>query len=875
MKNKTSLFLLFIVLCLLFLTPYSFAQELLKFTPVTPITLDNGLTVILKENHTAPVATMRIYVRTGSIYEQEYVGAGISHLFEHLIAGGSTTTRSEDETRQILDSIGGNANAYTTKDHTAFFITTSTDHFDTVIELMADWMQNSTFPENEFNREWGVVQRELEQDENDPESVLYDLASANMFRVHPEKYPIIGYKEILQKLTRDDVIKYYKRMYSPDNMIVVAVGDFNKDEVLEKIKKAFQNFERRSLPPITLPEEPPQVSKRLMVKEMDVQVALVRMDFRTVNLLHPDLYPLDVLDFILSHGESSRLVRKIKGEQQLVYSLSTASYTPHYRPGNFMISISLDPAHLEEAQKAILSELYRLKTELVTETELQKAKKQKISDYIFGLQTVEGQATDLGINMLGALDPNFSQKYVENIQKVTAEDIRRVVNKYFFDDNLCITRIVPKSKPSESATSKKPEEKPTPSPIKKIVLDNGMTLLIKRNPGVPLISLQAYFKGGLLVENEKNNGISNFMAEMLLKGTKTRTALDIASFFDSIGGSIEASSGNNTFSISALILSSDFDPALEVFADVIQNSSFPVEEMEKLRKILLADIKRIDENWESESEAFFRQNFFVKSPYRYLALGSEETVGRLTRQDLQEFYRTFCVPNNMVLAIFGDIDPHHAEEAVKREFSNFEKNPSLKFPEVPPEPPLDKNREAHKTTEKTVAVVYLGYRGMDIRNVKDRDPMTVVDAIISGIGYPSGWLHTELRGKQLVYVVHAYNFAGFIPGFFAIYAATQPDKVQEVVQIILETIRKIKEDPIDPEELERAKSEAIIAYGLEQETNVDQAREAAINELAGLGYNFKDNYAQRIRAVTPEEVKRVVHTYFTNYVLTITSPKTP
>jgi zinc protease len=245
------------------------------------------------------------------------------------------------------------------------------------------------------------------------------------------RYPVIGYKELVQKVSRDDLVSYYQRMYAPNNMILVVVGDVNTDEALERIRQAFASGARRLLPAISLPEEPPQLGKRTAEKEMDIAQAHLDLSFRTVPLTHPDLYPLDVLSDILSSGESSRLVKRIKDEQQLVYSIDSASFTPAYAPGSLTVWATLDAEQLPAAEAAVLQELYRLQDELVSPEELAKAKKQKIADHVFDRQTVEQRARALGVDMLSTYDPNFGDPYVANIQKVTAESIREAARRYF------------------------------------------------------------------------------------------------------------------------------------------------------------------------------------------------------------------------------------------------------------------------------------------------------------------------------------------------------------------------------------------------------------------------------------------------------------
>src|SRR5262249_51546395 len=349
------------------------------------------------------------------------------------------------ESRRILEAIGNNSNAYTTVDHTAYHINTTTEHWRTALELLADWMLHSSIAPAEFEREKGVVQRELEQDLDNPEQMLAQLAMETRFQAHPVRYPVIGYKELVQKVTRDDLVTYYQRMYTPNNMLLVVVGDVQPAAALEHIRTTFGTGQRRPLPAISLPEEPLQLGKRAAVKEMAVSQAYMSLSFRTVPLTHPHLYALDVLEYILANGNSARLVRRIQEERQLVYAIRASSYTPAYVVGTLTVWAALDPDQVPDATEAILQELDRLRDEPVSPQELAKAKKQKLVDYVFERQTVQQRAHALGLDMLATYDPNFNETYVRNIQHVTAEDIQEVARLYLREETLVQAVVRPKS----------------------------------------------------------------------------------------------------------------------------------------------------------------------------------------------------------------------------------------------------------------------------------------------------------------------------------------------------------------------------------------------------------------------------------------------
>ncbi len=834
-------------------------------------TLDHGLTVLIEEHHANPIVSVQVFVRTGSIHEQEYLGSGISHFFEHIISGGTTSNRTEEESRRILETIGNNSNAYTTTDHTAYYIHTTSDHWTTALDLLADWMLNSEITETEFLREKGVVQREIEQGLDNPQRRLFQLARETRYKVHPARYPVIGYPELVQKVSRDDLLTYYRRMYAPNNMILVVVGDVDTHDALAQIRKAFGTGERRHLPALSLPQEPPQVGVRTAAAEMDITQAHMSLAFRTIPLIHPDLYPLDVLSYILSNGESSRLAKRLKHEQQLVYRIRSGSFTPHYAPGSLSVWATLEPTALEAAETAILKELYRLRDELVSPAELARAKKQKISEHIFGRQSVQGRARSIGIDMLSTHDPNFGDTYVEHIQKVTAESIREVARRYFREDARSLVIVRPKRKSGEALASRTATET---NAMQKRVLSNGLTLLLERNPALPIVDLQAYFMGGVRVETPETNGLTRFMAHLLLKGTPYRSANDIAAAFDAMGGSIEANSGNNSFFVKAACLAEDLQQALDIFADVILRPTFPQTEVDKTRRLMIAALQRQQDDWQAELRNFFHATHFTTSPYRLRPAGRATALKQLNRTDVAAFHQRYVAPNNMVLAIVGDIDVDRTAALVERAFTGFQPH-DVTFPGIAVDPAPTQTRREVKQTRKQVAAIQVGFAGTRIDNVKDRYALHILDAVMSGIGFPGGWLHQELRGKQLVYVVHAFNWLGLEPGYFAITAATQPHQAQQVVDLILKNVDKAKAGDINEAELERAKQLAVISIQLNEQTNDQRASAAALDELYGLGIDFRAQEAEQLANVTKADVQRVANAYLNHPTIVITTPPTP
>ena len=832
-------------------------------------TLANGLRVCVAENHNAPVFTLRVYVRAGSDHEQEYVGSGISHLIEHLVSSGTTSVRSEEESRRILTAIGGAHNAYTTTGHACYFIETSAQYADSVLALLPDWVLNCSLAPAEFERERGVILREIQMGRDEPGRRLSKLYNGNMFTVHPEHYPTIGYQELFEKLTRDDVVKHYERMYVPANMIAVAVGDFDASEMLGRIEAAFASYPYERPPMIVLPSDPKQMGRKYVEDAMDTDLAYMTMGFRTVMISNDDTYPLHVLASILGDGRSSRLFREVKERRGLVYDVSASSYNAEYDASDFTFSVTCDYAKADSATGAILAVLYDLRTAFVTPAELEKAKTQIASALAFGFQSVEDQAATIGTNLVRTGNPAYSDFYLAKINAVTRDDVKRVVNKYFYDDALTVAVVGPLGAASSAQAGG--EEARATSAVSKVALANGTRLLLKEDKNVPLVHIRAYFPGGSRLEDAATNGSFNLMARMMRRGTRTRSADAIAAEIDGMGGTISLGAREDFFFCDMDFLSQNFDRGLDLLADMIINATISEDQLEKEREVVLSEIKQRADTWQTDAEVRMRKILYDGHPYALDPLGEEESVKAVKASDLRGIYQRYCVPSGMVLAVFGDIDAARARTAVERAFARFRREGEA-MPPLEVWGGLKQDAVVTEPTQKEQAVVCIGFAGMDPGS-EDWYAMRVLDAVTSGIGYPGGWLHETLRGQKLVYYVHAWNNALPERGYFCILAGTAPATADTALAIIREKVAKAKTDYVTASELDMGKRICNIMEDLYYaQTTASQADRCALYEVYGLGYDYQDTFKQKIDAVTAEDVKAVADKYLTQSVTLIIKP---
>ncbi|MEN6406954.1 MAG: pitrilysin family protein [Thermoguttaceae bacterium] len=840
---------------------------------VTLATLSNGLTVIVQENHTAPIATVRCFVKnTGSAYEGKYLGAGLSHVLEHVVAGGATPTRTSKEFEKIVDGFGGATNAATSTDMTTYFISCPAQNVPTAIELLADTMQHAKFEPSEFDRELKVVRRELADGEVNRGRVLWTMLNQTVYTTHPARHPVIGYLDVLNATTKDAIVDFYHRRYVPNNQVFVVAGDVDADAVLQQVAKQYAGTPRSYETYVPFEDEPRQLSPREATREMDGAAYDMVFAWPTVKLSDSDLFALDVAAYILGEGESSRLVQRLKYQEQSVLSVGVVSDTPHYVNGVFTVSAVSRPETWQKAADSIVREVYRLRDELVQPDELAKAKNQKAAELVFGRQTAEQEAESLGRNFLATGDPLFDARYVEGIQKVTAEQVRDAARRYFTPERLNRVTIAPPGGATQSAakTSDVGKQK-----VRLVRLPNGLRVLLKRRDDLPLVNLQAIVLGGSLVDDDATAGRAALVGAMLDMGTADHSARQIADYFDSIGAQFGMSAGRFTVLGGVTALKADFPGAAALFAECFCRPTFPEAEYAKVQRLALGAIARRADDPYQEINELFAKALPSGTPYHVLQGGTIESVRRLTAADLRAYHARYFVPENMIVTVFGDIEPDAALQQVEKLFGRLkpagDQRPAIRFDQSNALPETVVRR---KTIAKPTAMALFGYPTSSILEKQDYAAMTLLDAIMSGYSYPGGWLHEELRGEGLVYFVHAFQATGPAAGYFQILAQTRPDKLDEVVGRILRNVDRAKQGKIEQEEFGTAQRMVIALHAQQNTTIASQAQEAALDELYGLGYDYRAAFDERIRAVTLPEVVRAAQKYFGRpHVLVTSSPE--
>lgn len=845
--------------------------------------LDNGLTVILKEDHSAPVVAIQLWIKTGSANEDEEE-AGIAHLIEHMMFKG-TPTRKTGEIARTIESSGGRINAYTSLDRTVYCVEIASPHFDRGLDVLLDAVQHPLFDPGEIEKEKEVVLEEYRRSLDIPQRRLGKAMMRLCFNEHPYGRPIIGYEQTIRSFDRKAILKYINKWYTPDNMVLVAVGDFDAALALNMINSLVRDFPKKTGKTPCRPVEPEQTSLRKTVLNEGVQQIYLDMSWHTPSLTDRHLPALELLEIILAHGKSSRLYTRLKMQKNLVYSIDAGVWAP-LDPGLFCINATLSQDQLKSALEVIAGEIVRITNIPVPGPELSKAKTMAEAGFVYKMETMAGQARTLAFFQTMTGDIYDADDYLKRLKQVTPDDIGNAAKAYLRPQNLSIGILAPKgtdirlsgqeiidlfSGAGKHPTHRVAESSKEDGDVSMVVLPNGMRVIIKENHNLPVVSLTGAFLGGTRLEGPEQCGISNFTAMMLTRGTRERSASEIASAVESSAGVLHGFSGRNSFGIRAKFLSKDLYPGIELVSDIVLSSTFPESEIDKVREDILAAIKAKNDRPAAQLFDLFYETLFRHHSYGHPETGTEKSIQTMKQSDLINWYKSLAIPSNFVLAVVGDMDREQLIPYIKALFANF--NPSQgELPEVPPEPPLTQPRQAH--IERTGAQTHLaiGYLGADLKSPYNAS-MALINTALSGQG---GRLFYRLRDKKsLAYAVTSFRRPGLGTGAFGLYLACDPKKLPIAKEAAFKELELLRQKGLTQDELNEAKKYFLGNLKIGLETNGSQAMHMALDELYGLGYDDIRQFIRDIEAVTLKDIKMAVKEIILpkRYVLVTVGPE--
>ncbi len=826
--------------------PPSHARVLSGSVGVERFVLPNGLVAFIREDHSAPVVAIQLWVGAGSIHEEEMLGSGLAHAVEHMIFKGTPTRAVGVITREINDA-GGEINAFTGSDRTVFVLDMPADRWTLGLEVLADAVFHASFPEKEWTREREVILREIAYTRDDPAREIEKQFFATAYTVHPYRFPVIGLERRFLKLTRADLHAYFRRHYVPDNMLLVVVGDVDAREAHAQVTAIFGTREGRARPSVFLPAEPSPCGPRFSRISGPYHLSRVMMGWHTVSLTHPDTPALDLFAETVGSGRAARLNREICENRRLAYSVNAFSYTPKY-PGVFCITAEFDTIHEEALLAALCDQVATWRADRFTEAEIDRARQLIVVREMAALQTMRGQADRLAAGEFYAGSPGYTETYLRLLEAVTSEHLQRVAEKYLRPEAMITVILAPSADRPTPPTRTLP---PRILPPEKHLLSHGIPLVVREDHRLPLVYISAVLGGGLLAEEKSRVGITRLMADLLTRGTSSRTAEAIAQTYESLGASLTSFSGFNSFGLNARCRSQDTERILDLLSDCLLNPSFPEGELARQKNIQIAA-------WEAEREdpmfvaqQNLREILFPDHPYRWHPLGTPETIRAITREDLCRHLRSLRVSGNLVLAVVGDISAKDARRLAERAFGDVPRGLRPVPTCSPAKPSLPARIERAEPRQQ--AIMLLGYPGVDVRDSR-ADALDILETALSGLSSSMSMAVRERLG--LSYIVGAWQQRGLEPGLFVLYAGVAKASLQETEHLMRQETHRLRTTGLRPDEIERARRQRIGEDERQIQDPGELAMRCALAELYGLGYQHPFTTRKRLEALSAEEIRR-------------------
>ncbi|MCC6928016.1 MAG: insulinase family protein [Gemmatimonadaceae bacterium] len=843
--------------------------------------LANGLTLLIHEDHSAPVAAVVTYVKAGYFDETDDV-VGIAHVLEHMFFKG-TPTRGVGEIARQTKASGGYLNAATIYDHTSYYAVLPVEGLDAGLAIQADAYANSVIDAEELRRELEVIIEEAKRKEDNPGAVTTETLYELLHDRHRIRRWRIGREAPLRALGRDQLVRFYRNFYRPSNTVLVIAGDVTPASILSRVTEL-----HGALPDGTIERHPGEdevqrAGRRYRERAGDIAETQVAIGWRTPATRHPDTPLLDLFAAVLSSGRSSRLYRAVR-EQRLASGATAYNYTPTAL-GVFVLHADGPADRAPEAARAMWSELHTLRERGIDAGDLQRAQRLFESRWLRRLETMEGQANFLAEwEALG--DWRWADEYAQRMLDATADEVTDAARRHLDAQQASMMVYRPASAPefagnvdaafaaldgapaSALAPVALPQTPAAATPLTSVTPEQahgavsvfrtarGVPILVRHKAGSPVVHLGLYVLGGALDEAAAQAGIATLLARATLKGTARRSADGIAFETELLGGTIAPTVTSDGIGWTLSVTPRHLAAGIDLLADVVMAPTVPEGALETERTVALSQLAQLRDDMMRYPVRLATEAAFGDHPYGRGVLGSDATLRAVTAGDARAWHAANVLSSPCVLAVVGDVAADETARRLASAFSALEYRAPL--PLVEPSWPKAVVSRA-ELRDKLQTGLAIAFRGPSRRD-DARTEAQLIATVASGLG---GRFFDELRDRQsLGYTVHASASDRLAAGMFVAYIGTSPEKEEVARAGLLREFDKLREAPITDAELVRARTYALGTHAIAQQSGGNVLAELVDAWLYGRGLDELDRYAARLNAVTPQSMQRLAREYF-------------
>lgn len=830
--------------------------------------LENGLTVLVLEDERFPLASVRLYVRTGSAYEDP-AQAGISHVLEHMVFKG-TAKRKPGEIAATIEGVGGYLNAATSFDYTVYYVDVPSDQWRLGLDVIQDMTFGAQIDPTELEQEKNVVLSELVRGEDNPSQLLFKTVQGMVWDGSTYGWPIIGTRESVSSLTRANIKDYIRDRYQPQSMLLVVVGKVNAKDVMAEAKRVYGGLSNDRLvtpaQPFPLQVTGPGPQVRIMPGEWNK--AYLAIAFPIPGLHSDETVGLDVFAQMLGGDQTSLLYKRFKYDKRLVDDISAFSMTLD-RGGLLYISATLDADKITPFWRELVDTFAKLDASDFNDAELARAKL-NLEDSLFqAKETISGLASKVGyFQFFEGSVVEAEENYLYNLRNVNKPQIQGLLDAYFQPDKLSAVLLTPKgaqldAKALELGVTKswprvetqKAKLMETLAAEAEVLQVGPHSLVLLPDATLPYTAFSLSWPGGDGLIRPERAGLTELTSKVLTRGTKELSAPEIQEYLSDRAASMAASAGRETFSLSAKYPSRFEADMLKLIKDVLTAPAMSEDELERAREEILAEIKQREDQPTGLAFRYMFPFLFTGQGYGIFHQGTPETLAALKRQDVRAYWQEQA-RQPFVLAVCGTFDRQRIIDLAKG---------------------LQKSLGAPKIAYAYTAPEWNNDRTLDL-NLPGRNQLHILRVFpIPGEGHPdsaglelmraalagqSGILFRDLRDKQgLGYTVTAFTWQAPHVGFMAFYIGTEPAKKDQALAGFDQAIVNLQKQPLPQEELARAKNLLWGDYYRDHQSLLARSREAAGLKVKDLDLDYNREIIGKAQQLTPEDVRGLARKY--------------
>ena len=870
--------------------------------------LKNGLQVRLLPSRRAPVISVQCWVNTGSADERP-AEQGISHFIEHLVFKG-TENYGVGEIAKAVEASGGEMNAWTSFDQTVFYINISKEFVGTALHTIGDMMSTPRFDPKESDAEREVVLEEIKRTNDNPSRRGSRLLFSNFYRRHPYRVPVIGRPEVVAKVSPKVLRRYFAERYSAKNMLLVVAGDFDTGEMRRQIAENFGRVQGGRVRSVKRSREAAPARPRIRLEESDLKETQVHICFPIPPAAHQDLAGLEVLSMMLGQGDASRLVKRLRLDEDLANSVGSGCFAPK-DPGFFSISLTARPEQTLPSLKACAEVVATNFQEAYSQAEIERAITNIESSEYYGLESVEGLARKMGSLLTLFGDLKKFDEYMQRVRDFNAKEAHRLLRKYLDPARMTAVVLMAKGqegeKPSieaalrefganlkkaraastarlslrDAAKKIKPHPKWKAAPdlnvkIERETLPSGTRVIWRATRSAPTVSARIAWRGGSRTEALHQGGLTELLSRVWVSGTRELNESQLLERIESMAAGLGAFGGRHTVGLSAQTLSIRQREFAPLFAEVAWSPRLSAEAVPREISQMLEGLRTRDDRPAQIAsrifmETLFRDHFYARDP-----MGTAESLRSLDLKQL-ELHLEKNIATPPLVVVTGDLDKATWRDAIESAAAARKRPaPGAALRDAKVErfkPRAESEQRCFRELKKEQTQVLLGWPGLTLDDPR-RVTLQVAQGLLSGMG---GRLFVELREKKsLAYSVGPTAMEGLEGGYVGAHIGCSPEKAEEAIRDLLLEFQKLAEHLVDAEELARAKRFLIGHHdlGLQKASALSSA--FLFHEIYGLPAEDILNYGEQVKAVSAESLRKLIAELVSRPpTIVVVGPKSP